>query len=472
MIAIDRLQQRDPARAVLAAAVVIAAAALGIAAARSPAVVIGSLLAIVFVLALISYPMVSLVALLALEPFHAAAFAALTTRAHLHIGPFAWWKEIATLTLFLRGIFERIRSGEPIKLYARPLEIFLAAYIVLHIGLFAVSPSYAPASRALVYDIEGIILMLAIILLRPSRRTLMACAVAVVTSASIIGFTALIERLGPRAALYAWYGTKPSRAFVHATGYRTGSFLNNPLVLGFYLAVATPFAVGLAAAVSRRWRPVAAIGAIGCGVGLVLTVTRTAYIGGGLGVLIALALCGGNRRIRGCLVGILLTSAGGLVGQQFANHNTTFLRSAENSDKLIRVWRDALLVVFRPQGFGLGTTDFVSYRFRGSGFRLGATESTYMAKALEGGILGLFAYVFALFATAMRLRATRLAALARGDRPGVALAAGAIGSIVGIAGANLFLGVSDISIEYALWAAAGIGIAWGLASERRETPTP
>jgi hypothetical protein len=127
-------------------------------------------------------------------------------------------------------------------------------------------------------------------------------------------------------------------------------------------------------------------------------------------------------------------------------------------------------VVFRPSGFGLGTTDFVSYRFQQSGvFSLRATESTYMAKALEGGVLGLFLYIMALFATAMRARAGRLIALARGDRRGVALAAGAIGSFVAIAGANLFLGVSDLSVEYALWGAAGVAIAWIGAAESRGT---
>ena len=470
MIAVERLQRRDPRTLLFGTAVVIAAASIGVGTGRDAPVIIGTLLGIVFVFTLVRYPYVALVALLAVQPFHAAIFSTLTTKAHLHVGALAWWKEVATLTLFLRGVIERFRSGEPVRGFARPLEIFVVAYIVIHVALFAFSPSYAAGSRSLVYDTEGPILMLAIILLRPSRRVLMACAVAVVVSATIIGFTALIERLGPRTHLYLWYGQRPSATFVRAAAYRTGSFLNNPLVLGFYLAVATPFAVGLAAAASRRWRLVAGIGVVGCATGLLLTITRTAYIGGGIGVLVTLALCGGNRRIRGCLVGMLLVVAGMLVAQQFANQNTAFLRGGENTSKIQRLERDALLVVFRPSGFGLGTTDFVSYRFQQSGvFSLRATESTYMAKALEGGVLGLFLYIMALFATAMRARAGRLIALARGDRRGVALAAGAIGSFVAIAGANLFLGVSDLSVEYVLWGAAGIAIAWIGAAESRAT---
>jgi len=66
----------------------------------------------------------------------------------------------------------------------------------------------------------------------------------------------------------------------------------------------------------------------------------------------------------------------------------------------------------------------------------------------------------ALYALMMRLRSTRLRARARGDGEHVAIAAGAIGAIIALAVAGLFLGVQELVVEIPLWGIPGIALAW------------
>ena len=82
-----------------------------------------------------------------------------------------------------------------------------------------------------------------------------------------------------------------------------------------------------------------------------------------------------------------------------------------------------------------------------------------MAKALEGGIPALLLYLLVLFVTGMRVRSTRRRALRTGDRQTAILAAGALGAMVGIGLAGLFLGIQELVVEVILWGVPGIALA-------------
>jgi hypothetical protein len=72
----------------------------------------------------------------------------------------------------------------------------------------------------------------------------------------------------------------------------------------------------------------------------------------------------------------------------------------------------------------------------------------------------------------MRLRSARLRARARSDGEHVALAAGAIGAIVALSLAGLFLGVQELVVELLLWGIPGIALAWPQAKPGLEMPSP
>ena len=66
----------------------------------------------------------------------------------------------------------------------------------------------------------------------------------------------------------------------------------------------------------------------------------------------------------------------------------------------------------------------------------------------------------------MRLRAARVRALRAGDAGARALAAGAIGAMIGIVFAGIFLGVQELAVEVVLWGAPGIAVASAAYLER------
>lgn len=427
-----------------------------------PLVVIGGLLGAIGVLVVVTRPAVGLVALLGLEPFYGAAYTYLHGHEHLHFGPLTLWKDALIIGLLVRGVAGRVFDPPGVRVPRSETDRLLIGYGLVYVALTAASPAIRPAVYALGRDVEGPMLMLAILYLRPSRRTLLVCAAALVGAAAIIGTAGLIERLGPQAHFQTWYGAPrpPLNSSFYGTqgkGYRAGSFLQSPLTLAFYLAAACPFAIGLTRALPARWRPLAVLAVAGCASGLVVTVTRSGYIGGFVGSVVAVALSVRNPRRRVALLGVILVTTGAVVGGYLAAGNETLLRTPESSSHTGALQRDVRLVVARPLGYGLGTTDFVAQRFLGAGH--GSTESEFMAKALEGGVGGLLLYLSILFAVLMRLRAARLRSVRARDPASVALVAGAMGAVLGLVGASLFLGVEELAVEVVVWGAAGIALA-------------
>jgi hypothetical protein len=264
-------------------------------------------------------------------------------------------------------------------------------------------------------------------------------------------------------AFHRWYGAVPppdGEPFVLPSGgYRAGSFITDPLILGFYLAAAVPFAAALATVRSKiRW---IAAGAAGLGAGgLIVTLTRSGYIGGAIGVLIVFALTVRNPAVRLSMVGMVVVIAGTISIYYVASNNQNLVRSESNSSHIQHLSTDVELLVAKPFGYGLGTTDRNRFRPNAGQGQLGATESTFLARALESGVQGLILYLVMLYALLMRLRAARLRARARGDTEHIALAAGAIGAIIALAVAGLFLGVQELVVEILLWGIPALALAW------------
>jgi hypothetical protein len=81
-------------------------------------------------------------------------------------------------------------------------------------------------------------------------------------------------------------------------------------------------------------------------------------------------------------------------------------------------------------------------------------------------------YLTALFVTFMRLRNARLRARLAGDDRAAALIAGAMGAMVGVALSGLFLGISELPVEFVLWGPPAIALAMPLVRGRTLEPAP
>jgi len=427
-----------------------------------PLALLGVLLAAAAVVAIFRYPILALGFLFFIQPFNVAIFTALKSHAGLNAGPLVYWKDAVIVALFARALLERIVRDRRVPL-GNTGDNFVLFYVLAFILFAVASPARTTVLPALGLYIEGPLLFLTIRWLRPNKDQLGFLIAAALTAALVMGGAALIEWFGPRLAFHRWYGAVPppsGEPFVLPSGgYRAGSFITDPLILGFYLAALLPFATGVVTVRSRlRWIAALTVGL--CAGGLIVTITRSGYIGGGIGVLAVLALTVRNPGIRLSIVGLVVVIAGSISISYLASNNQDLVRSESNSSHREHLFQDIDLLAARPFGYGLGTTDRYRFRPKAGAGQLGATENTFLARALETGVQGLFLYLVALYALMMRLRSTRLRARARGDGEHVAIAAGAIGAIIALAVAGLFLGVQELVVEIPLWGIPGIALAW------------
>ena len=431
-----------------------------------PVPVLSSLVALTVALLVMRHPIVILVGLLFLAPFHTALISALANKAHLPIGPLQYWKDVLILALFVRGVFERVRLDGPRSLFRDAGNGLVVVYIFVFVAMAAVSPPRSTVNEALGRYVEGPLLLLAILFLRPTRRQLWLCIAATLGAATVMGTGALIERFGPQLDFHFWYGAgvpEGGGLFVTSGGYRAGSFLNSPLVLGFYLAAGAPLAASIGT-LRSPWRAASLLAFAAVSGGLITTVTRSAFLGGGIGVLAVLLLTVRNPRVRLSLVGIFIVVASSAAA--FYASSAVFSRPESNVAHTSALRRDLDLLQARPFGYGLGTTDrFSQVENAGRGV-LGVTESTYFAIALEAGVHAIVVYLATLFVTGMRVRSSGWRARRAGDAAGAALAGGAAGAMVAVAISGLFLGIHELSVEMMLWVPPAIAIAWSLTRDR------
>lgn len=442
-------------------------AGLVVVAVEEPAPVLAALAIAPAAIALVRFPIVALGGLLFLQPFHTAIFTAISAKANIAPGALSFWKDAVILALFVRAVAERLRRDRELPVRDAG-DNLLFLYILAYCLIAAASPARTSVGPALARYVEGPLILLAIRLFRPTRKELMGLVGATLAAASIIGIAAVYEQLGPRLDFQRWYGGQPGpngEPFrIGQSGYRSGSFLYDPLILGFYLSGAAPLALALVGP-RTRWRIAAFVAVAACVGGLIATATRSGYIGGALGVVAALGLTARNAVIRLSLVGLAVIIAGAVSISFIAVGSETFVRPESDAGHREALERDFRLLEARPFGYGLGTTDRFRFGAEAGEGQLGATENQYLATSLEGGIHGLVLYLAALFAVAMGVRGVRLRSIRLGDKRGTALAAGALGTMVGIAVSGLFLGVHELVVEALLWGMPGIALAWPIEPE-------
>jgi hypothetical protein len=474
MRALDVRPENRRVKAIGAAVGCVLLAGVMIVGVQNPVPLMAALLIGCGVIAVMRFPITALIVLLFVEPFHLAIFTSLNNVANVPTGRLVYWEDALIVALFARGVLGRFSAERRLRLPRDAGDSILLLYILGFLAIAVASPGRSTVLAALGRHIEGPMLLLAIRFLRPTRKQLWYCVGAVLGAATIMGTAAVIERLGPRIDFQLWYGAGPKTGGIFTSGgpeYRSGSFLNSPLVLGFYLAGAIPLAVA-AATLRTRWRSAALVAATACTAGLITTVTRSGFIGAGIAVLLVLLLTVRNPGIRVSLIGMMLVIAGTTIISYIVQGNQSIVRSDSNRSHIDSLKRDLDLLTAEPFGYGLGTTDRFAQTAGARKNSVGITESTYFAKGLEGGVLGLALYLLALFSTVMRLRWLRRRALRARDGPGVALAAGALGTMTAIGLAGLFLGIHELAVEVLLWGVPGIALAWSVSGARPTSAPP
>jgi hypothetical protein len=453
-------------------ALAVATSALTVLAIAHPAPVLGGLLALGVASAVWARWEVALVFLLLVLPFNYGLVASVT-HGGTSIGRLADWKDAMVVLLFVRGLFADQARGRWPRLPEGALPRYLIAYVLFYTVLTFASPHLEPAVYAVSRDIEGPLLFLAIVWLRPSRTVLKACLFATVVAAAVMAGAAVYEHFGPKGGFQTWYGApapQPGSSFFGASGqYRAGAFFDSPLTLAFYLTVGIPVALGCAFAF-RRWRLLALLAAGLCVAGILVSGTRSGYIGGAVGAVIVLGYALSNWRLRIALVGVFAIAVG--VAYFYNQNNPELIRSGESQAKHSSITTAFDFIAAHPFGAGLGTIDQVGQRFSSLTGSNISSESTELAKGYEGGIAALLLYPATMLLLMLYLLRIRRAALARGDPVQVPLAAGAAAASCAVLAAGLFLGVQDLAVEVAVWGPAALAASWALPPSRSPAAGP
>jgi hypothetical protein len=459
--------------AALLALIALVAAGIAAGAVVSPVHVLGGLAIATLAFAAWRYPGIALVALVLLLPFNVAIFTALVKQGGAHVGRLGDWKDGLIVLLFVRGVVARWQRDRTLRLPGGALNRFLIAYILFYCLIGAASPHLGPVPYALSRIIEGPLLFLAIVALRPSRQTVAACLYALLAAACIVGLAALYERLGPHQGFVMWFGSaRPgpnSSFFPGGGGYRSGSFLDSPLILAFYLAVAAPVSLGVVFAFRQRraLRVLAVLATAACVAGIIAAETRSGYLGGGFGILLVLLFGLHNNAVRAALIGIFVIVVAVAVIQN--QHSSALTRPGEDTSKRHALEHDFNVIASNPLGLGLGSIDAVGQRFGISARGATASESELLARGIEGGVAALLLYPASLLLLILYLVNLRRRAGAAGDSVTVGLAAGAAGAAAAVLTAGLFLGIDELVIEVGVWGPAALAVAWYRA---RPAPPP
>ncbi|HET9050562.1 MAG TPA: O-antigen ligase family protein [Candidatus Dormibacteraeota bacterium] len=471
------VRRRRPASQVSGLLIVCSGSLAGALALRAPVPVIGAIVVAVLALGVLARPSVALVAAFALIPFHIAAYDALTVRAGVDPGQLALWKDALLVSLLARGVFDRVRAGAPAGPRS-PGDLLLVAYVGLLSVLALASPNLHAAGNALAADVEGPLLLLAIVALAPPRRVLVACLVAIAAVAAVMAAGALVEQ-GLHEGFPRWFGREPDSEVYYSdlvtrTGYRSGSFLGDSLVLGFFLSATTGAALALVAMARTSGERLLALAGLALGIaGTAVTYTRSAYAGVGVGVVVGIVLLARPPRIRAALVGLVVVAAGSVVLGLTLSGDQHLTHGGDAQVHLDIVGGDLDLIALRPLGYGLGTTDAIARRFdvrevsqtSGTAGAVGpSAESVYLGAAVEAGVLGFVVYMASLFTILLRLIHARRRALGAADGVAAAATGGAIATLLATAVAGLVLPIRELPVEIMWWGIPGLALV--LAGER------
>lgn len=425
-----------------------------------PVAVIGTLFLALLGVLVIRWPQPAAIFLFLLIPFQSFITQVITFRGHVQPQPFTLWKDLLIGAFVLRVVYTQVRR-HGLTVPRSGADLVVMGYVLWLASVAAASPELKPAGYALALEAEGPLLFLALVALRPSRRVIWSCLAATLAAAVVLAAMGVWEQT-IKFALPRWFGVNPNLinqpSFATGSSYRSGSLFADPLLFGIFMGCVAPLAFAAVFIAPRRLRLGAAVIAALCVAGLVVSYTRSGYLGAGVGMMAFILAVFRNSRARLATLGIFLVIAGGAAALAALAGDERILHSG-GQQAHIDIFNHSLdLISSNPLGTGLGTTDNLGRRFATPGSGVD-TESAYLARGIEQGVVGLLIFIAVLMQLFLRVLAALRRARRAGDSALAALAAGALGAIVAMAVSGLFIPIRDLSIYIVVWGFAGLVVA-------------
>src|SRR2546421_7481449 len=218
-----------------------------------------------------------------------------------------WLLDGALLAGIVTGAAVRachLRARRPVT----PVVVAAVAFIGVALAAALRSPDARAAGFGLMLTICGPVVLLVVWSVGPSRRIAWASVLAMIAAACGLAGVALAEqRVTSVVRTWLEYARPGPPSFTGGyPTWRSGSLFAGSLEYAFYSAALLPVAVATLVA-SRRWlRWAAVLVVLMVTTGLVITFTRSALLGGAIGLAVVLAL---TARSRGMALGGLAVGA-------------------------------------------------------------------------------------------------------------------------------------------------------------------
>jgi len=367
---------------------------------------------------------------------------------------------LATLWLWWKG---------EVRFRWRPVWIALALYAGWLTVYLLLAPNHVLAAYAYRGDLEPLALLVVASLLPLSREQWRKVLWGIFAVAVLVAIFGLYQALVLHYPFLHRYFTNskgriPSAYLAFRFGFpRATSTMTTPNQLGFYLTTIILVSLNLAIhlAGQRRWVYLAISGA--CSIGLLFTLSRSAWLALALGLLVSFVFAP-QKRLLAIGVGVSLLLILPIAWRFHLTDrivDTITLRDPSARGKMPSILQGVAVVQAHPQGVGLGTVGSRTERF-GDAMQL-HSESYYVQLAMELGIPGLILYLLFVFAIVATLFGVcrNVTDVGRQALPVAALAA-----VIGVSAGVMFIpALQDIAVASYLWFFAGLGIQIGEQTE-------
>lgn len=249
------------------------------------------------------------------------------------------------------------------------------------------------------------------------------------------------------------------------TGFtRNGGILFDSLAAAFLMLL--PLGLALERLALNRFRTRWLLGAMAAAVGVTLTFTRSAILGGVLAMLLAPTLRpetrGPGRQRLGILLVVAALLAVPIVGTGTLQHrfasilgNTGGAEEVDTQGHIRGIQQGIRIVIARPLGLGLGANPTTGGRYGTS--NAVTTEDSYLQVGAELGVLPMVAFICLYSATLVRLRRRSRAPDEGDEMAGLAGAMWLAG--LGLLVTGFFLHVwTSFPVALGFWGLAGVAI--------------
>lgn len=375
------------------------------------------LILLLIVLAVLFFikPFWGLLVLVALVPFHAFL---ITYGAHLldlDANSFlSYWKEFILAILFLRIIFDAIKTKKfPFKIiWADKLTLLL--FVIALISILYGTKNLVQAGWGIRYDFEIFLVYFVVRALVRKTKQIKELFYVLLGSGFIVAIFGIIQvlflepdflaRCCGYSYIFNWTPDKPLQASQVIPGatpgsigsYRIISTLAGPNQLGIYLTVVFLLSVSaFFVAKAKTEKAIYLILSLIYLVPIYFTYSRSAWLALVVGVVVIKLYFFGRKYINWLIGGIITLVLAGILVMIFGQDNRfvseILLRFSSSGDHMARVKESLNTFIKHPFGLGIGRAGLVSVRFPENGTLI--NESWHLQILTELGFLGFLVYV-------------------------------------------------------------------------------